>query len=154
RTETQKVPAGSLHPSPGARSAPEGGRVVGRRPTGWGAEQRLGCDAELVSLRRDGFDLDLDSRPGKFLDDQKRGRRVVIAHDPSAYAAKTLQDRLVRYVDGEFDDVVECHVGSGEDYADALEDHLDLFRRALGYGAVQARTHLSIAEQDSRVRGY
>src|SRR5262249_37664500 len=87
----------------------------------------------LRSLRGDGFDLDHDTRPGKCLDDQKRGRRVVTAHDPLAYAEIVVQDRLVRDVDGEFGDVRECHVGRGENDADALEDHLDLFERVPGH---------------------
>ena len=35
----------------------------------------------LVSLRRNGLDLDFNTRTGKRLDDQKRGGRVMIAHD-------------------------------------------------------------------------
>jgi hypothetical protein len=117
---------------------------------GLGASQ---LEIALVSLRRDGFDLDFDTRTGKRLDDQKCGRRVMITHHSRAYAEILVQDRLVRDIDGELYNVFKSHVGRGENYTDALEDHLDLLQRVLGYGTVQARTNLSIAEQDSRVRG-
>src|SRR5262245_31833515 len=107
----------------------------------------------LVSLRRDGFDLDFDTRTGKLLDDQKRGGRIMIAHGSPAYAEIIVQDRLVCDVDSEFYNVLECHVGRGENCADALEDHLNLLRRVFRYRTVQARTNLSIAEQDPSVRG-
>ena len=67
--------------------------------------------APLVSLRRNGFDLDFDSRAGKLVDDQKRGRRVMLAHDARAYAEIAVQDGLVGDVDSEFYNVIECHVG-------------------------------------------
>ena len=38
----------------------------------------------------------------------------MIAHDLPAYAEIIVQDRLVCDVDGEFYDVIECHVGRGE----------------------------------------
>jgi len=76
----------------------------------------------------------------------------MIAHDAPAYAETVVQDGFVRYADGEFYDVCECHVERARMMRIALESHLDLFPRDLGDRTVQARTHLSIAEQEPGVR--
>ena len=69
-----------------------------------------------------------------------------------AYPEIVVQDGLVGDVDGELHHVREAHAGRGKDQADALEDDLDLLQRGFRHRAVQARTDLSIAEQQPGVR--